>query len=106
MEAVRAAIADAGLTADDIDGIATLGDTPAAEVNAALKIEAADCGSGFGTGGLLQSGDVGVPCGRRATGPPRGGLPDHSNAGRHRPGEAGRERARPATSAHVRDARG
>jgi acetyl-CoA acetyltransferase len=54
MEAVRTAIDDAGLTPADIDGIATLGDTPAAEVNAELQIEAADCGSGFGTGGLLS----------------------------------------------------
>ena len=54
MEAVRAAIDDAGLAAADIDGIATLGDTPAAEVLAALQIEAPDCGSGFGTGGLLN----------------------------------------------------
>ena len=34
LEAARAAIEDAGLTADDIDGIATFGDTPLAEVNA------------------------------------------------------------------------
>jgi acetyl-CoA acetyltransferase len=54
MEAVHAAIADAGLSASDVDGIATLGDTPPAEVIAALRIEAADCGSGFGTGGLLS----------------------------------------------------
>lgn len=54
MEAVRAAIEDAGLGEPDIDGIATLGDTPAEEVNAQLRIEAADCGSGFGTGGLLS----------------------------------------------------
>ncbi|WP_055403343.1 MULTISPECIES: thiolase family protein [unclassified Mycobacterium] len=54
MEAVRAAVQDAGLVASDIDGIATLGDTPAGEVNAELGIEAADCGSGFGTGGLLS----------------------------------------------------
>jgi len=54
LEAVRAAIADAGLAADDIDGIATLGDTPPGVVNAELQIEAADCGSGFGTGGLLS----------------------------------------------------
>ncbi|MEE6176005.1 thiolase family protein [Mycobacterium sp. 050134] len=54
MEAVRAAIADAGLRADDIDGIATLGDTPAQDVNAELGIDAADCGAGFGTGGLLS----------------------------------------------------
>lgn len=52
-EAVRAAIADAGLTAADIDGIATLGDTPPAEVTAALGIEAADIKSGFGAAGLL-----------------------------------------------------
>ncbi|BBY21786.1 thiolase family protein [Mycobacterium stomatepiae] len=54
MEAVRGAIADAGLKPADIDGIATLGDTPAEEVNAELQIDAADCGSGFGTGGLLS----------------------------------------------------
>jgi acetyl-CoA acetyltransferase len=54
MEAVRTAIEDAGLTPGDIDGIATLGDTPAQQVNAELQIQAADCGSGFGTGGLLS----------------------------------------------------
>jgi acetyl-CoA acetyltransferase len=54
MEAVRAAIADAGLVAADIDGIATLGDTPAEQVNAELLIDAADRGTGFGTGGLLS----------------------------------------------------
>ena len=53
LEAVRAAIADAGLIDGDIDGIATLGDTPAADVTAALGIEAPDCGYGFNTGGLL-----------------------------------------------------
>lgn len=54
MESVRAAIEDAGLTPSDIDGIATLGDTPAPEVNAALGIDARDCGTGFSTGGLLN----------------------------------------------------
>jgi acetyl-CoA acetyltransferase len=54
MEAVRTAIDDAGLAATDIDGIATLGDTPAAEVNVELGIEASDCGTGFSTGGLLN----------------------------------------------------
>ena len=54
MEAVRAAIDDAGLAASDIDGIATLGDTPAAEVNAELGIEASDSGTGFSTGGLMN----------------------------------------------------
>ena len=52
--AVRAAIDDAGLVAADIDGIATLGETPAQDVTAELRIDAADCGSGFGTGGLLS----------------------------------------------------
>lgn len=54
LEAARAAIADAGLRPGDVDGIATLGDTPAAEVTAALQIDAADCGAGFDTGGLLS----------------------------------------------------
>lgn len=54
MEAVRAAISDAGLVPADIDGIATLGDTPAEQVNAELQIDAGDCGAGFGIGGLLS----------------------------------------------------
>jgi acetyl-CoA acetyltransferase len=53
LQAVRAAIADAGLTPADIDGIGTLGDTPAEEVSAALQIDEADFGFGFDTGGLL-----------------------------------------------------
>lgn len=53
MEAVRAAIADAGLTADDIDGVVTFGDTPVADVVAALGNRAADQGYGFATGGVL-----------------------------------------------------
>jgi acetyl-CoA acetyltransferase len=53
LEATRAAIADAGLTPADIDGIATLGDTPLTETAAALGIDARDCGGGFDTGGLL-----------------------------------------------------
>jgi hypothetical protein len=53
LEAVGAAIADAGLNPGDIDGIGTLGDTPAAEVSAALQIDVADFGFGFDTGGLL-----------------------------------------------------
>ncbi|WP_375486835.1 thiolase family protein [uncultured Mycobacterium sp.] len=54
LEATRAAIDDAGLTPSDIDGIATLGDTPPGELSAALGIEPADCGTGFDTGGLLS----------------------------------------------------
>lgn len=53
MEAVHAAVADAGLTADDVDGVVTFGDTPLAEVVAALDNEAADQGYGFPTGGVL-----------------------------------------------------
>ncbi len=53
MEAVRAAIEDAGLTPADIDGIATFGDTPPAEVLAELGIQAEDRSAGFETGGVL-----------------------------------------------------
>ncbi len=53
MEAVRAAIADAGLTPDDIDGISTFGDTLPSEVVDALGNQASDVGVGFGTGGVL-----------------------------------------------------
>lgn len=52
-EAARAAIADAGLTAADIDAVASLGDTPVPEVAAALGIDAVDYKSGFGAAGLL-----------------------------------------------------
>jgi acetyl-CoA acetyltransferase len=54
LEAVTAGLADAGLRPGDIDGVATLGDTPAAEVTAALGVDAADCGIGFDTAGLLS----------------------------------------------------
>jgi acetyl-CoA acetyltransferase len=53
LEAARAAIADAGLTPADIDGIGTLGDTPPSEVLDALGIDATDQTSGFDTGGVL-----------------------------------------------------
>jgi len=53
LEAVRAAIEDAGLTPHDIDGIATFGDTLPAEVVDALGNQATDVGVGFGTGGVL-----------------------------------------------------
>ena len=52
-EAVRAAIADAGLTDRDIDGVVSFGDTPVAEVIAALGDHATDQGYGFPTGGVL-----------------------------------------------------
>lgn len=53
LEAARAAIEDAGLNADDIDGIASFGDTPLAEVTGALGIQATNQTSGFDTGGVL-----------------------------------------------------
>ena len=54
VEASRAAIADAGLTPDDIDGISTMGDTPRKEAAAVLGIEPGYTGGGFDTGGLLS----------------------------------------------------
>jgi acetyl-CoA acetyltransferase len=54
LESSRAAIADAGLEPRDIDGMATLGDTPLAETAAALGIEPAYTGGGVDTGGLLS----------------------------------------------------
>jgi acetyl-CoA acetyltransferase len=48
------AIADAGLTPADIDGISTMGDTPLAEAAAVLGIEPRYTGGGFDTGGLLS----------------------------------------------------
>src|SRR5215470_6493016 len=53
LEAVRAAIDDAGLTPADIDGFGTLGDTEPEEVLEALGIEAADHTMGFDTAGVL-----------------------------------------------------
>ena len=53
LEAARAAIEDAGLTANDIDGIGTLGDTPPTEVVDALGLQATDQTLGFDTGGVL-----------------------------------------------------
>jgi acetyl-CoA acetyltransferase len=53
LEAVHAAIGDAGLSPDDIDGIGTLGDTPPTDVADALGIQATDQTVGFDTGGVL-----------------------------------------------------
>src|ERR1700678_4533851 len=52
--AARAAIADAGLRPADIDGIASMGDTPVGEAAGALGIDAAWRGGGFDTGGVLS----------------------------------------------------
>ncbi|MCZ7528560.1 MAG: thiolase family protein [Acidimicrobiia bacterium] len=52
--AARAAIADAGLTVADVDGVATMGDTPLGEACARLGIEPGWKGGGFDTGGLLS----------------------------------------------------
>ncbi len=53
-EAACRAIADAGLTMDDIDGIATMGDTPLEKTERALGITARYRGGGYDTGGLLS----------------------------------------------------
>ena len=53
LEAVSAAIDDAGLTPADIDGVSTFGDTPVTEVVEALRIQTTEVGFGFGTGGVL-----------------------------------------------------
>ncbi|MET0628149.1 MAG: thiolase family protein [Acidimicrobiia bacterium] len=52
LESVRAAIADAGLTPADIDAVATLGDTPAAQVEQALGLRNAGI-EAVQAGGLL-----------------------------------------------------
>ena len=53
LEAARAAIDDAGLAPDDIDGIITFGDTPPSDVVAGLGNQAAEVGFGFATGGVI-----------------------------------------------------
>ena len=54
LESARAAIADAGLTAADIDGMATLGETPLDDAARSLGITPEYRGGGFDTGGLLS----------------------------------------------------
>ncbi|MDT3443677.1 thiolase family protein [Pseudofrankia sp. BMG5.37] len=53
-EASRQAIADAGLLPTDIDGVATLGDTPLEEACAALGLAPTYLGGDVDTGGLLS----------------------------------------------------
>jgi acetyl-CoA acetyltransferase len=53
LEAARAALADAGIGARDLTGIASIGDTPVDEVAAALDVDPSYDSAGFGTGGLL-----------------------------------------------------
>lgn len=54
LESCREAIADAGLRPTDIDGVATMGDTPPDEAARALGIEPGYRGGGFQGGGLLS----------------------------------------------------
>jgi acetyl-CoA acetyltransferase len=54
VDAARQAIADAGLTPADIDGITTMGDTPVAQAAEALGIEPTYRGGGIATGGLIS----------------------------------------------------
>lgn len=53
-ESCAEAIADAGLSPSDIDGIATMGETPVMEAAASLGIEHTWTGSAYGTWGLLS----------------------------------------------------
>ena len=53
-ESSRQAIADAGLTPADIDGISTMGETPLIEAGQALGIEPKYKGGGYDRGGLLS----------------------------------------------------
>lgn len=52
--ACRAAISDAGLAAQDIDGLTSLGDTAPAEAATVLDLSPRWTGRGFDTGGLLS----------------------------------------------------
>jgi acetyl-CoA acetyltransferase len=54
VESSTAAIADAGLSPDDIDGIATMGETPVADAASRLGIEHTWTGSPVGRWGLLS----------------------------------------------------
>jgi acetyl-CoA acetyltransferase len=54
LESGRAAISDAGLTPGDIDGLATMGDTPPRLAARALGIQPTYRGGGFSRGGLLS----------------------------------------------------
>ena len=54
LEAARTAIADAGLEPADVDGIATLGDTPRQHVIEALGLTAENRSSGIDTSGLYS----------------------------------------------------
>jgi acetyl-CoA acetyltransferase len=52
-ESSAAAIADAGLTAADIDGVSTMGETPVPQACERLGIQADYQGGGYSLGGLL-----------------------------------------------------
>lgn len=54
LQAARTAIADAGLEPSDIDGVATLGDTPRQKVLEALGSSAENRSSGFDTAGVYS----------------------------------------------------
>jgi acetyl-CoA acetyltransferase len=54
LESARAAIADAGLSPSDVDGVATLGDTPWRQVTEALGLDAENRSTGFDTAGLFS----------------------------------------------------
>jgi acetyl-CoA acetyltransferase len=54
LQAVGEAVADAGLTLADVDGVATLGDIPSRELMAALNLDLPNYSLGFDTGGVIS----------------------------------------------------
>ena len=96
-ESASAAIADAGLRPEDIDGIATMGDTPPAEVAQHLGGRIGSIPM-VGTGGLLASGDGRVPRRRQRRCAPRARVPHREDDGRLDPAAERRRRRCSATA--------
>ncbi len=82
LESARAAIADAGLHPAEIDGVATLGETPLADAVTRLGIEPGYAGGGFDSGGLLAPVMGACLAGRERTGPPRPRVSHRADDGR------------------------
>ncbi|EUA88150.1 putative diterpenoid dioxygenase [Mycobacterium ulcerans str. Harvey] len=105
MEAVRAAVADAGLTP-------LMSTASRRWVTPRPPTSTPNCRSTPGLRNRLryrrvvEPGDVGLPCRRRAARPSCDRLPDHSDAGRHRCAPTGAGRSRSAAGPHVRCCRG
>ena len=110
LEAARAAIEDAGLTADDIDGIATFGDTPLTEVADALGIQPTDASFGLRHRWSAHPCHVGLSRRCREAGATCAGLSDCPDVGRVDDRRTGNVGAQPAglpanRAAHPRNAK-